>query len=113
MEIPEVIPPRTRVLLRGGAGLGAAHRQDVGREFRVGYYSHDDGLDCIWLVNERGEYEQTVDKAYLLKHFEIVKWGRASDPYGEGLRPMRALGGAREKWGGKKGLAKRAARKAG
>ena len=27
----------------------------IGRRFRIGYYSRQDGLDCIWLVNEKGE----------------------------------------------------------
>ncbi|HVX84020.1 MAG TPA: hypothetical protein VH253_04315 [Phycisphaerae bacterium] len=111
MEIPEVIPPRTLVVLRGGgAGLSPAHRREIGREFRAGYYSRNDGLDCIWLVNERGEYEQTVDREYLVKHFPIVKWGRPRGLYGEGERRLPALRG-RGTW--KKSATKTAARKTG
>jgi hypothetical protein len=92
MELPKVIPPKTRVVLRGGPGLGSEHRAEAGRAFRVGYYSREDGLDCIWLVNDAGEYEQTVDRDYLVKHFDVVRLGRAADPFGEGeprLRPLR------------------------
>jgi hypothetical protein len=27
---------------------------EVGRRFKVGYYGKMDGLDCIWLVDEKG-----------------------------------------------------------
>jgi hypothetical protein len=46
-------------------------RKNVGRRFRIGYYSQADGLDCIWLVNEEGEYEQAIDHEFLRKFFEV------------------------------------------
>lgn len=42
----------------------------------MGYYNPKDGLDCIWLVNEDGEYEQTADRKFLLKYFDIERLSR-------------------------------------
>ena len=63
----------------------------VGRRFRIGYYSWQDGLDCIWLVNEEGKYEQTIDHEFLLKNFEIESIAKERSLYGRGrpqLGPM-------------------------
>ncbi len=49
-------------------------KKDQGRIFRVGYYSRQDGLDCVWLVNDEGEYEQTVNHGYLYLYFDIVSF---------------------------------------
>ncbi len=66
-------------------------RKDVGRRFRVGYYSRKDGLDCIWLVNEGGEYEQTTDRESLLKYFEIERLSHEKNFYGVGKRRLAKL----------------------
>jgi hypothetical protein len=68
--MPKVIPPRSRVRLVKRDRCTPTWRKDVGRRFRVGSYSRNDGLDCIWLVDEDGEYEQTTDRESLLKYFE-------------------------------------------
>jgi hypothetical protein len=55
-------------------------------------------LDCIWLVNEDGEYEQTTDREFLLKYFEIERLSDERNFYGVGkgrlvkLRLKRASG---------------------
>jgi len=72
-RLPKIIPPRSRVRLAKAEQQTPTWRKDVGRRFRVGYYSRKDGLDCIWLVNEDGEYEQTTDRKSLLKYFEIER----------------------------------------
>jgi len=54
-------------------------KDQIGRIFRVGYYSKQDGIDCIWLVNEKGEYEQTTCREYLLKYFEPVEISHETD----------------------------------
>ncbi len=41
-----------------------------------------DGLDCIWLVNEQGKYEQTIDHAFLNKHFLIETVSKERSLYG-------------------------------
>jgi len=55
----------------------------IGEIRRVGYYSRQDGLDCIWLVNEAGEYDWTVDHDFLNAHFEILDTSEEEDYYGE------------------------------
>jgi hypothetical protein len=62
----KVIPPRSVVRLT------AAWREDQGRVFRIGYYNPQDGLNCVWLVNEMGNYEQTTDQASIDKDFEVL-----------------------------------------
>jgi HEAT repeats len=83
-RIPKIIPPRSRVRLIRADGQPPALREDVGRQFRVDYYSRKDGLDCIWLVNEDGEYEQTTDRKFLLKYFDIEHLSREGSLFGRG-----------------------------
>jgi len=66
-------------------------QEDRGRIFRTGYYRRSDGFDCIWLVNERGEYEQSTDRATLLRHFVILKVSDETDFYGDNRAPIRPL----------------------
>jgi hypothetical protein len=67
------------------------YRKNLGRQFRVGYYSPQDGLDCIWLVNENGEYEQTTDREDLLSYFKIERLSIERDYYGTGKRKLPRL----------------------
>lgn len=83
-RIPKIIPPRSRVRLIRADGQPPAWRGDVGRQFRVGYYNPKDGLDCIWLVNEDGEYEQTTGRKSLLKFFDIEHLSQERSLLGRG-----------------------------
>ncbi len=74
--IGEVIPPRSIVKLVAPWG------EDRGRVFRIGYYRRQDGLNCVWLVNESGAYEQTTDQKSILQDFEILKHSNETDWYG-------------------------------
>jgi hypothetical protein len=81
----KVIPPQSVVKLR------AAWGNDQGRIFRIGYYSRQDGLNCVWLVNETGTYEQTTDQKSIENDFEVLQLAAETDLYGsdrEGLRPI-------------------------
>jgi hypothetical protein len=80
--IPRVIPPRSRVRLVRADKRTPSWDKDLGRQFRVGYYSRKDGLDCIWLVNENGKYEQATDRDFLLKYFQIECLSRERNFYG-------------------------------
>lgn len=92
----EVIPPRSVVKLLAPWG------DDQGRVFRIGYYRRQDGLDCVWLVNESGGYEQTTDQKSIAKDFKILMRAEETDLYGthrEVLGPVSTsellkLGGA-------------------
>jgi hypothetical protein len=90
-QLPKVIPPRSRVRLAKADQHTPTWRKDVGRRFRVGYYSRKDGLDCIWLVNEDGDYEQTTDRESLLKYFEIERLSPEKNLYGVGKRQLAKL----------------------
>ena len=82
-KVPEVIPPRSIIRLVRADKCTPAWKEDVGRVFRVGYYSRQDGLNVIWMVNDDGVYEQATDREYLLKYFEIIKLSRETDLFGD------------------------------
>lgn len=90
-RIPNIIPPRSRVRLVRADQSTHEWRREIGRQFRVGYYSPQDGLDCIWLVNEKGEYEQTTDRDSLLRYFVIEKLTDERDYYGVHKRKLGPL----------------------
>src|SRR3984893_17615693 len=90
-RIPKIIPPRSRVRLIRADDQTPSSKKDIGREFRVGYYSRQDGLDCIWLVNEQGEYEQTTDRDALLHYFTVEKLTDERNYYGANKRKLGAL----------------------
>jgi HEAT repeats len=90
-KILKIIPPRSRVRLIKAARQTPFWKKAIGRQFRVGYYSRKDGLDCIWLVNENGAYEQTTDRAFLLKHFDVEHWSQEKNFYGRGKRRLRRI----------------------
>jgi hypothetical protein len=72
----KVVSPLTVVKLLASWG------NDQGRVFRVGYYSRQDGLNCVWLVNDKGEYEQTTDQHSIERDFEILKQSDELDLFG-------------------------------
>lgn len=82
MPLPRVIPPRSLVTLVRADELTPGWKGQVGRQFRVGYYCRNDGLDTVWLVNEEGEYEQSIDHESLLRYFVIDKLSKETDLYG-------------------------------
>lgn len=79
-KLPKVVPPLSS-FVRCDRETPSS-RADVGRIFRIGYYRQQDGLDVIWLVNEKGEYEQTTDRDYLEKYFEPLEISDESDLFG-------------------------------
>ena len=88
---PRPIPPRSVVeLIRADKGT-PAWKQQVGRQFRIGYYSPQDGLDTVWLVDAAGKYCQTTDHEYLAKYFRIVRVSRETDFYGARRAKLRRL----------------------
>jgi hypothetical protein len=95
-NIPKVIPPRSVVILASVDRRATPDWMiDRGRIFRIGYYNRGDGLNCIWLVNDRGEYEQTTDRPTLLQHFVILQLSDEHDLFGDGrpaLKPLKTRG---------------------
>jgi hypothetical protein len=90
-RMPKVIPPRSRVRLIHADRTTPSWRNQIGRRFRVGYYSRQDGLNCIWLVNESGEYEQTTDREALMRYFEIERLTDERNYYGIHKRRLGPL----------------------
>ena len=91
LPLPPVIPPRSLVTLMRADPRTPAWQGEVGRQFRVGYYRRADGLDCIWLVNDGGEYEQTTDPETLLAHFLIDELSDETDLYGDRSQTLERL----------------------
>ena len=60
------------------------HGHEIGQVWRVGYYSKKDGLDIIWLVDEKGGYSWTIEEAFLKKYFEVVRTSSEKSIYGVG-----------------------------
>jgi hypothetical protein len=87
-KLPKVIPPRSRVRLVRADKRTPSWNKEVGRQFRVGYYNRKDGLDCIWLVNETGKYEQTTDRDFLKKYFQVERVSTEKSLYGVGKRRL-------------------------
>ena len=65
--------------------------KNAGRRFRIGYYSQIDGLNCIWLVNDEGKYEQTIDHEFLDRHFEIETLSKERSLYGKTRPPFKSI----------------------
>jgi len=82
--LPRIIPPGSIFRLVRSDRKTPGWKPDIGRVFRIGYYSQQDGLDAIWLVNEEGRYEQTTDRDSLLRYFEPIEISDEADLYGDG-----------------------------
>jgi hypothetical protein len=76
---PSVIPPLSIVKLTSDAPEWARQK---GKEFRIGYYGKQDGLDCVWLVDDAGEYGQTTDQQSIAADFTILKLSDEEDLFG-------------------------------
>jgi hypothetical protein len=79
-EVP--IPPLSVVQIVHTDRNTPAWSRAKGRIFRVGYYSKQDGLDCIWLVNGEGKYEQATDHEFLYRYFDVISFARNSNWFG-------------------------------
>src|SRR5438046_1435304 len=73
MSHGKIIPPLSVVRLMRADKHTPRWKDQIGRIFRVGYYSRQDGIDCVWLVNEDGKYEQSADQASFRDYFEVVE----------------------------------------
>ena len=94
------IPPLLVVRLGRSDGRTPNWRKQIGRVFRVGYYSPQDWLDCIWLVNDEGIYEQTTDHEFLYKYFDVIHLAEHANWYGRRrpqIPPIRRADGASKK----------------
>jgi len=91
------IPPKSVVRLVSFPKGSVLWRRQVGQIFRIGYYGPNDGLDCIWLVNERGEYQETTDHGYLFKYFDVIQLSEEKNLFGRGKKPIGPIIPARSR----------------
>jgi len=87
------IPPRSTLELFHADRTTPGWRGKIGRRFRVGYYRKSDGLDVIWLVDETGDYVETVDPDSIGKYLRVVKRSNETSMYGRDRPVLRALPG--------------------
>jgi hypothetical protein len=82
-----VIPPLSVVQVTKVTPEEPAWRNHLGRTFRIGYYRPSDGLDCVWLVDDKGSYSETVDQNMITTHFKVVHMSDETDLFGKN-RPV-------------------------
>ena len=85
------IPPRSVLRLQKLWPHARKHGHEVGEIRRVGYYSEQDGLDCIWLAANDGAYDLTVDHDWLYDKFEVLAFSDEDDFYGENRDVLKPL----------------------
>jgi len=83
MKKKKPLPPKTVLRLVKLWPHARKQGHEIGEIRRVGYYSKQDGLDCIWLVDDSGEYNWAVDHAWILDKFEIIYISNEEDLFGD------------------------------
>jgi hypothetical protein len=81
-SLPSVIPPLSLVRVVKVTAEEPDWTGYEGRVFRIGYYRKNDGLDCVWLVDDEGEYSETVDQEMIRTHFAVLQLSDESDLFG-------------------------------
>lgn len=78
-----IIPPLSVVKIVKVTRQTPAWKDCKGQIYRVGYYSKQDGLDCVWLVDDDGKYKEAVDQEMIKTHFEVLKLSNETDLFGD------------------------------
>ena len=79
---PGIIPPLSVVRVNRVPPNDPDWSGYEGRVFRIGYYRKNDGLDCVWLVNDEGGYQETMDQEMIRNHFEVLQLSEETDLFG-------------------------------
>lgn len=77
--MPKIIPPLSIVEITSD---GRNWIDQKGMTFRIGYYRQKDGLDCVWLVDDDGDYGQTTDQQSIREDFRVLELSDESDLFG-------------------------------
>ena len=85
------LPPKSVVRLVRLWPHARKRGYEVGQTWRIGYYSPQDGLDVIWLVDAAGRYGATADHGWITKHFEVVHLSDETSMFGAKRPRLRAL----------------------
>lgn len=86
-NLPNVIPPESIIEIKRADNKTPLWKDRIGVQYRMGYYSSQDGLDCIWLVGEQGNYMGTTDRKFLTKYFKIIRLSFIDDHFGNNQNP--------------------------
>jgi len=78
------IPPKSVVRLASTNYAKKRWPEKVGSVYRIGYYGRRDGLDCIWLVDDDGQYKETIDHEFLFRWYDIIMTSEETNLYGIG-----------------------------
>jgi len=89
-NLKDIIPPRSVIRLIKREFDWDTDLQ-VGDTFRIGYYSRQDGPNCVWLVDSAGKYSQTWDQTSLLDNFEVVERSDETDIFGHTRPQIEAI----------------------
>ena len=84
------LPPKTVLRLAKLWPHARKQGHEIGEIRRVGYYTPEDGLDCIWLVDDLGRYNWTADHMWVRQHFEVVECSDENDMFGGKLPGLGA-----------------------
>ena len=79
---PSIVPPLSVVQVVKVTKDEPSWDGYEGRVFRIGYYNPQDGLDCVWLVTDEGQYRETVDQEMIRTHFKVLYLSDETDFYG-------------------------------
>lgn len=89
MKTVRPLPPRSILRLANLWPHARKQGHEIGEIRRVGYYSKQDGLDCIWLVDNNGSYNWAADRVWVLDKFEVIRLSNETDLYGTTKRKLR------------------------
>jgi len=93
------IPPKSVVRLPASKQARKQWPAKIGRLYRIGYYGGRGGLDCMWLVDENGQYCETIDHDFLFRWYDILVISEERNVYGKDkpeLPPIRRADAIRE-----------------
>jgi len=82
IPFPDIVPPGSVVRLVRSDNTTPLWQGREGETFRIGYYTPNDGLDVIWLVSQKGEYCETIDRKTLIDFFILESVSDQNDPFG-------------------------------
>jgi hypothetical protein len=82
MTLQRPLPPRSVVKLSRLWPHARRQGHEVGEIRRIGYYTPQDGLDCVWLVSSGGDYDWTADHDWIERHFDVVSLSDEADLFG-------------------------------
>ncbi|MBI5576273.1 MAG: hypothetical protein HY896_07910 [Deltaproteobacteria bacterium] len=95
-HVQDIIPPRSIVMIIKADEMTPSWKNKIGTRFRIGYYNSKDGLDTIWLVDDKGNYVETTDRKFLMKYFKIIKLTTTKNYFGYGCKPLTSIKGHRQ-----------------